>query len=203
MLHVPSQTATPASDGAERAAHDEKPPQALLEFMVTQWAPKTGVPARMEGVERFRERRATLSRRFPHDILIVPTGREKIRANDTTYRFRPGTDFYYLTGNREPDAVLVMTPRESAEHSAVMFVEPNPGKTDATFFTDRAKGELWVGPRLGILDSARRYDLEARDRNELEPELASFANGGAPAVRGVTLARCTRRFGRRRPRVRR
>jgi Xaa-Pro aminopeptidase len=40
-----------------------------------------------------------------------------------------------------------------------LYVEPNPGKSDATFFTDRSKGELWVGPRLGVLESAARFGL--------------------------------------------
>ena len=186
MLHVPSQTTgTASSEAPARVAHDESPPQALLDFMLTEWAPKTGSPEPIDGSELFRARRSALSRFFPRDILIVPSGREKIRANDTTYRFRPGTDFYYLTGNQEPDAVLVMTPREGAEHAAVLFVEPNPGKTDATFFTDRAKGELWVGPRLGILESGRRYGIEARDLKELTPELASLVDGGGPAVRAL------------------
>src|ERR1019366_6704855 len=92
---------------ATPAAHDDAAPAALLEFMVTQWAPKAGLPELLEGSEHFRARRAALSAHFPADVLIVPTGHEKVRANDTTYRFRPGSDFYYLTGNVEADGVLV------------------------------------------------------------------------------------------------
>ena len=152
------------------APHDERPPQALLDFMVTAWAPAAASPEPLAEVARFQARRERLSARFPSDVLVIPTGHEKVRANDTNFRFRPGTDFYYLTGNTEPDAVLVMLPgRES--HSAVLFVEPNPGKTDATFYTDRSKGELWVGPRLGIAESAIRFGLEARGLPELAPTL--------------------------------
>jgi Xaa-Pro aminopeptidase len=184
MLNVPSQTGEPVpAEVPERVAHDDSPPQALLDYMVTEWAPKTGLPDVLPDAGRFAARRRALSKLFPRDVLVVPTGREQIRANDTTYRFRPGSDFYYLTGNLEPDAVLVMTPREGTEHVAVMFVEPNPGKTDATFFTDRAKGELWVGPRLGILESSRRYGIEARSLADLAPELESFGRGGALQTR--------------------
>ena len=49
----------------------------------------------------------------------------------------------------------------------MLFVEPNPGKSDSTFFTDRQKGELWVGPRLGVPQSAARFGLEARPLTEL------------------------------------
>jgi Xaa-Pro aminopeptidase len=41
----------------------------------------------------------------------------------------------------------------------VLFVEPNPGKTDASFFTDRVKGELWEGARLGVPESKSLYGV--------------------------------------------
>jgi Xaa-Pro aminopeptidase len=148
-------------DPPRPAAHDSGTPDELLAFMTQSWgAPARRVPT-LAGRERFAARRAALSRLFPGDVLVVPTGHEKVRANDTTYRFRPGTDFYYLTGNHEPDCVLVMIPHGDA-HRAVLFTEPNPGKTDATFFTDRSKGELWVGPRLGVPESAERFGLDAQ-----------------------------------------
>ncbi|GAC1308508.1 MAG: aminopeptidase P family protein [Vulcanimicrobiaceae bacterium] len=163
------------------ASHDDGPPQALLDFMVTGWlAPETTTEPLPEGA-RFAARRERLSALFPHDLLVVPTGHEKTRANDTTYRFRPGTDFYYLTGNLEADCVLVMRP-SAGGHDAIAYVEPNLGKTDATFYTDRAKGELWVGPRLGVAESAARFSLEARSLRDLERDLATFA-AAAPTTR--------------------
>ena len=161
-----------------RAPHDEKPPQALLDFMVTRWAPRAAIVSPLAEADRFRARRDSVSARFPGDLLVVPTGHEKTRSNDTTYRFRPGTDFYYLTGNIEADCVLVMRPTGDG-HVACIYAEPNPGKSDATFFTDRSKGELWVGPRLGIAESAARFGLEARPLAELDADLASFG-GAAP-----------------------
>ena len=192
---VPAAAAVPAPDTATpevpaKAAHDDAAPQALLDFMVTSWAPRTGTPAPVDGLEHFRARREAISKLFPGDVLIVPTGHEKVRANDTTYRFRPGSDFYYLTGNLEPDCVLVLTPRAGAGHAAFMYVEPNPGKTDPTFFTDRAKGELWVGPRLGVPESAVRYGVATRALPELADELASLAGGSASVrvLRGLDPA---------------
>jgi Xaa-Pro aminopeptidase len=152
------------------APHDDGPPPALLEFMVTAWAPNETPVEPLPEAERFRARRERLSALFPGDALFVPTGHEKVRANDTTYRFRPGTDFYYLTGNLEADAVLALFP-VAGGHDAVLFVEPNPGKTDATFYTDRVKGELWVGPRLGVRESALRFGLEARALADLSATL--------------------------------
>ena len=146
----------------KKNGYDDGPPQALLDFMVTQWATPSGNVAPIDALAHFRARRAALSARFPNETLIVASGHEKVRANDTTYRFRPGTDFYYLTGNHEADCVLVLSPRSGGGHDDVLYVEPNPGKNDATFFTDRVKGELWVGPRLGVPESEIRFGLATR-----------------------------------------
>ncbi|HEY6233945.1 MAG TPA: aminopeptidase P family protein, partial [Candidatus Elarobacter sp.] len=155
------------------AGHDSSTPENLLRFMVTGWATAPNSPASpVEGRERFAARREALSRAFPGETLVVPTGHEKVRANDTNHRFRSGTDFYYLTGNHEPDNVLVLAPAGDG-HAATLYCEPNPGKTDATFFTDRAKGELWVGPRLGLEPTAQRYGIATKPLSALQDDLAA------------------------------
>ncbi len=171
------------------APHDTGTPDNLLKFMMTGWATPPATPASsVEGAERFAERRAALSRAFAGETLIVPTGHEKIRANDTPYRFRPGTDFYYLTGNTEPDNVLVLAPQGNG-HAATLYVEPNPGKTDATFFTDRVKGELWVGPRLGLQQTAQRYGIPTKSLDELAADLgAAMVRAPYRLLRGVDPA---------------
>jgi len=139
--------------------------------MMKHWkaAPAHAV-AKVKGHARYKARRRMLSQAFAGDTLVIPAGHEKVRAADTTFRFRPGSDFYYLTGNTEPDCVLVMVPKGRG-HEDLLFVEPNPGRTDPTFFTDRAKGELWVGKRLGVPESHERYQV---DRCEPLPELVSL-----------------------------
>ncbi len=159
---------------AAQASHDTLNPPELVRFMLSGWKARRPKVAPLRGLARFSERRAKLSALFPGEALVVPTGHEKVRANDTTYRFRPGSDFYYLTGNQEPDCVLVLVPRARAGHEALLFVEPNPGRGSPTFFTDRAKGELWVGPRLGVPESRARYGV---DRCEGLPALPAFLRG--------------------------
>src|SRR5262245_37984800 len=39
---------------------------------------------------------------------VHATGPERIRNRDSHYRFRPDSDFWYLTGFPEPDAVAVL-----------------------------------------------------------------------------------------------
>src|SRR5271170_5926709 len=165
MAHPPPPPAEPlkaptAPPPAAKSAtgYDTAPPPALLEFMMERWRPGASqLPRPLPQHEAFAARRRTLSRLFPGETLVIPAGEEKVRSNDTVYRFRPGSDFYYLTGNLEADCVLLLQPAIGGGHKDVLFVEPNPGRSDSTFFTDRLKGELWVGPRLGVQESLARY----------------------------------------------
>lgn len=70
-------------------------------------------------------------------IAILPSSTIKNRNNDADFSFRQDSDFYYLCGFNEPDAVLALIPgREHGE--AVLFCrERNPEK------------EMWDGRILG------------------------------------------------------
>jgi Xaa-Pro aminopeptidase len=174
---------------AKPASHDTPPPKALLDFMLESWKPAAeAAPSPIAHVEAFAARRRALSRRFPGELLAIPTGHEKVRANDTNYRFRPASDFYYLTGNLEPDCVLLLIP-EGDGHRSVLFVEPDPGRTTATFYTDRAKGALWVGPRLGVPGSKVRFGVEdCRPLSELTEVLTAHKDVKGRVLRGFSPA---------------
>ncbi|MGO8970705.1 MAG: aminopeptidase P family protein [Myxococcaceae bacterium] len=200
MSHPPPPPAEPlksptAPTTAPKSAtgYDTAPPPALLEFMMERWRPGASqLPRPLPHHAAFAARRRALSRLFPGETLVIPTGEEKVRSNDTVYRFRPGSDFYYLTGNLEPDCVLLLQPAVGGGHRDVLLVEPNPGRSDSTFFTDRLKGELWVGPRLGVQQSLARYRVdEVRALSELKPTCASL-HGPATrpwrVVRGISRA---------------
>lgn len=167
--------------------HDTSAPPNLVEFMLKSWKPaKDKLPKPVRLVANFKKRRETLSKAFSGELLVIPTGHLKVRANDTYYAFRASSDFYYLTGNQEPDCVLALVP-EGKGHREVLFVEPNPGKSDATFFTDRIKGELWEGARLGVPESQALYCVkECRPLGEMEAYLKLEA---ARAPKGWRLSR--------------
>lgn len=151
----------------KKASHDSVNPPNLVSFMLKNWKdPSTKRPTPIKSIANFKQRRVRLSKRFPGELLLIPTGHAKVRANDTYYPFRPSTDFYYLTGNVEPDCLLALLPKKSGGHEQILFVEPDPGKTDPTFFTDRIKGALWEGPRLGVPNSQARYGFS--DTRSLE-----------------------------------
>src|SRR5438876_82224 len=112
---------TPVNPKGEPATDDSTLPEKLLAYMLSGWSgASTELPAPLAHAEAFHARRRALSKMFQAETLIIPTGHEKVRANDTYYRFRPGSDFYYPTGNTEPDCVLVMQPIEGGGHRDIL-----------------------------------------------------------------------------------
>lgn len=67
--------------------------------------------------EEFKKRREQLMRMVGEDgIVILPAAPVRIRSRDTEYRYRQDSDFFYMTGFCEPDAVAVLVPgRASGE----------------------------------------------------------------------------------------
>jgi Xaa-Pro aminopeptidase len=50
-------------------------------------------------------------------VAIIPAAREATRSNDTQYRFRQDSDFYYLTGFEEPEAIAVIAPGREQKYT--------------------------------------------------------------------------------------
>jgi Xaa-Pro aminopeptidase len=146
------------------ASHDPDRPSRLLQLMSTGWAERTEeLPAEHPSAPYRARRRAALAERFPGEVLVVPTGGYKTRANDTEYRFRPGTEFAHLVGSHEPDAVLVL-----ADGEAVLYQAPTMDRSTPAFFTDRMYGELWVGPRPSLAATSALLGIPTRPLEELE-----------------------------------
>ncbi len=87
----------------------------------------------------FREQRERLLQSLAESASagVYFSGKEKVRNADSTHRFRPDSDFYYLTGCREPEACLVLLPK--GEERALLFLRPK----------DREQ-EIWTGRRVGV-----------------------------------------------------
>jgi len=86
----------------------------------------------------FVERRRRFAEAIGDAIAIIPGAREVARNGDTTFEFRQDSDFYFLTGFDEPDAVAVINPAHAKERF-VLFVRPR----------DRDM-ETWNGRRAGV-----------------------------------------------------
>ncbi len=84
-----------------------------------------------------RRRRDLMAQMEPDSIAIVPAAREQIRNRDVEFPFRQDSDFYYLTGFPEPDAVLVLLPGRAHGEVVIFCRERDPTM------------ELWNGYRAG------------------------------------------------------
>jgi len=90
---------------------------------------------------------------------VVAAGRERIRSNDVEYRFRSNSDFGYLTGFPEPDALCLLLPGHP-DHEYVLFVRPR----------DQER-ETWTGRRSGIEGAVQVYGADAAHPVERASEL--------------------------------
>lgn len=116
----------------------------------------------------YRDRRSQALDRFRGGAAVIPSARQLIRSNDTTFPFRQDSDFFYLTGFEEPDAMLVLAP-EHAEHRTVLFLRPR----------DRDR-EIWDGERLGVERACERLGVDkAYDIAELDARLPEYLAGAA------------------------
>src|SRR6185437_1808390 len=67
-------------------------------------------PTRFE-LDEYSARRAQLMQAMgPDGVAIIPAAREVIRNRDVHYKFRQDSDFRYLAGFPEPDAIAVLAP---------------------------------------------------------------------------------------------
>jgi len=89
---------------------------------------------------------------------IIFSSPPRVRSNDCDYRYRPDSDFWYLTGFKEQDACLVLLPGADAK-----------GDRSILFLRERDPlMETWNGRRLGIERAPEVLGIdEARDINEI------------------------------------
>ncbi len=116
----------------------------------------------------YRTRRLNLARQLPeHSVAIIPAANELLRNGDAHYRFRQDSDFYYLTGFNEPDALLVIT--SGANSQSILFNRKrNPAE------------EQWTGKRLGQDGAVNELGMTAVfSIGTLAQELPRLLNGVA------------------------
>jgi Xaa-Pro aminopeptidase len=108
----------------------------------------------------FAERRQRfLDAMGPDAVAIVQGASLARRSADTDYPFRQDSDFWYLTGFDQPDAVAVL--RTDGGPAFTLFVQPR----------DRA-AETWTGIRPGVEGAVADYGADqAFARSELLEKL--------------------------------
>jgi len=122
--------------------------------------------------DEFGKRRRLLMRHMGRGaIAILPAAPVRLRNNDVEYHYRPDSDFYYLTGFSEPEAVAVLIPgRPQGEY--VLFVRDR----------DPAR-EAWDGARAGPEGAVRGFGADD-----------AFPVGDIDEILPGLLERCDRVF---------
>jgi Xaa-Pro aminopeptidase len=114
-----------------------------------------------------------------NSVAILPTSRESVRNRDVHHPYRPDSDFFYLTGFPEPEAVLVLVPGRAHGQYLLFCREKDPAK------------EMWDGYRAGLEGAVADYGADdafpITDLDDILPGLLEdkervfFAMGSDPA----------------------
>jgi Xaa-Pro aminopeptidase len=112
----------------------------------------------------FHERRQQLAERLGDGLVIIPGAPAVVRNQDGYGSFRQRSDFFFLTGFDEPDAVAVINP-PGAKERFVLFVRLwNP------------EMEIWNGHRAGPEGAVATYGADAAyPIGQLEQKLREYA----------------------------
>ncbi|MEB3885603.1 aminopeptidase P N-terminal domain-containing protein [Lyngbya sp. CCY1209] len=111
----------------------------------------------------YQQRRERLMAKIGGGTAIFRSAPMAVMHNDVEYSYRQDSDFFYLTGFNEPNAVAVLAPHQE-EHKFVLFVQPkDPEK------------ETWTGYRVGVDDAKTVYGAhEAYSIDELDEKLPQY-----------------------------
>ena len=112
----------------------------------------------------FSKRRANLKNYINKGAMIIPGNISYIRNHDVHFDFRQNSDFWYLTGFDEPNAVIVMLFKPEIEY--ILFVEPYD-----------VHHHIWEGYRAGIDGAITDFKADKAypisELNNILPELIS------------------------------
>ena len=99
--------------------------------------------------QEYRRRRERLAEMMePNSIAIVQAGKLVTRSRDTEFPFRQNSNFWYLTGFPEQDALMVFLPGREHGEFILFCRERDPQK------------EIWDGKREGPAGACARYGAD-------------------------------------------
>jgi Xaa-Pro aminopeptidase len=116
--------------------------------------------------ELFADRRSRFLHRLGGAAAVIPAAPLAVHHADVEHPFRQHSDFWYLTGFDEPEAVALFLPHRP-ETPFVLFVPPK-----------EARAEVWTGVRCGCEGAVERYGAAvAHPVGELAERLAEYLQG--------------------------
>jgi len=107
-----------------------------------------------------KERRQKLREKLSdNSVAVFFANAVRNRSNDVDYAYHQDPDFFYLSGYKEPDAVLFVfkdkqTANNGTQYDEIIFVQPR-----------NAQAEMWTGRRLGDAGVKERLGLDQAFNN--------------------------------------
>ena len=108
----------------------------------------------------YKERRKRFLNELGGSAAIIPAASTVTHHADCEYPFRQDSDFWYLTGFDEPDAVALFLPHRPAGEQYVLFVLPKDQSL-----------EVWNGARYGVEGALNYFDVDIAHPLEQLPDL--------------------------------
>ncbi|MCS6833259.1 MAG: aminopeptidase P N-terminal domain-containing protein, partial [Flammeovirgaceae bacterium] len=91
----------------------------------------------------------------PNSLAVFFTNPIRNRSNDVDFPFHQDTDFFYMTGLREPNAVLLIFSTPQKNENGKTFSE-------ILFLQEKApEKELWNGKRLGVEEARNVLGIDS------------------------------------------
>ncbi len=111
----------------------------------------------------YAQRREQVMTKIGKGTAIFRSAPTAVMHNDVEYNFRQDSDFFYLTGFNEAEAVAVLAPHHE-EHRFILFVQPK----------DLEK-ETWTGYRVGVEAAKEQFGAdEVYPIAELDEKLPQY-----------------------------
>jgi Xaa-Pro aminopeptidase len=98
--------------------------------------------------KEYKKRRQKLLKQIDEGIMLISSASHKIRSNDTEYPFRQNSNFYYLSGFLEDNAILMLL-QGKKKSKTILFVQAKDKKM-----------ELWSGKRVGVKAARKYYSVD-------------------------------------------
>lgn len=127
----------------------------LLLTITAGVAQNPDMPNDFLGKEWHKQRRQKLRESLPaNSVAVFFANAVRNRANDVDYAYHQDPNFFYLTGYREPEAVLFVfkdkqTAANGTQYDEILFVQER-----------NALGEMWTGRRLGVEGAKTQLGLD-------------------------------------------
>ena len=115
----------------------------------------------------FAQRRQRFFAQLGEAAAVIPAATLVTHHADCEWPFRQNSDFWYLTGFDEPEAVALFLPHRPEGERYVLFVQPR-----------EASAEVWNGFRWGTEGAVAEFGADlAHPRSELEQRLPDYLRG--------------------------